>query len=419
MKRTVILIVNVLCITSLPLYSQLTVETCWRKAAEHFPLSAQLPLFEENEHLDNTIANFRYLPQTGVSAKTTSQTEVMQLPLNIPGIEETRKFQYTGMIEVNQIIWDGGITRSQKKITSASSQVDKSKLAVEMYALNERINNLFFGILLTQDRLKQNTIFQDELQTNYQRFVSLMQNGLANQADIDLIKVEQLKAGQQRIELSSSLCTNRELLSEMIGEPVTDSVILIKPDYNSVITSDTSIKRPEIGFFDAQNDLLLNQKSSLVSGVSPKVSLFGQALLGRPGVNQFENKFSDWLVAGVRLGWDLGGFYSLKSNFTKIDNNIKLVKNQKETFLFNTKLQTIQQRNVIDKYREIIKSDDKIIALRNSIKRASEVRVENGTISVTDLIKDINAENLAIQDKSLHEIQLLISIYNLKNTINN
>jgi outer membrane protein TolC len=317
------------------------------------------------------------------------------------------------------MIWDGGVTRSQKRISAASSQVDKSKLAVDLYALNERINKLFFGILLTEEQLKQNAIFQEELQTNYQRYLSLKQNGLANQADLDLIKVEQLNADQNRTELSVALRTCRETLSEMIGEPLTDDVTLIKPDYNSLIIDDNSIRRPEIEFFEAQNNLLVNQKNAISSSVLPKVSLFGQGLLGRPGINQFENDFSNWMVGGIRLSWDLGGLYSLKNNYAKIENNIGLLQKEKETFLFNTKLQTIQQKNEIDKYRELIKTDDEIIALRNNVKKASEARVENGTISVTDLIKDINAVNLAIQKKSLHEIQLLISIYNLKNTINN
>jgi outer membrane protein TolC len=419
MKRTVILIVNLLCIAVSPVYSQLTLETCWKKAAEHYPVSSKLPLIRNNERLDNANANLRYLPQVSVYAKSTAQTEVMQIPFNIPGIEEISKFQYSGAIEVNQMIWDGGVTRSQKRISAASSQVDKSKLAVDLYALKERINRLFFGILLTEEQLKQNEIFKEELQTNYQRYLSMNQNGLANQADLDLIKVEQLNADQNRTELSVALRTYRETLSEMIGEPLTDDVILIKPDYNNLIIDDKSMLRPEITLFDAQNNFLLNQKNVLSSGVRPKVSLFGQGLLGRPGINQFDNNFSNWMVGGIRLSWDLVGLYSLKNNYAKIENNIGLLQKEKETFLLNTKLQTIQQKNEIDKYRELINTDDEIIALRNNVKRASEARVENGTISVTDLIKDINAVNLAIQKKSLHEIQLLISIYNLKNTINN
>ncbi len=419
MKRTVILILNLLCIAVSSVYSQLTLETCWKKAAEHYPVSSKLPLIRNNERLDNANANLRYLPQVSVYAKSTAQTEVMQIPFNIPGIEEISKFQYSGAIEVNQMIWDGGVTRSQKRISAASSQVDKSKLAVDLYALKERINRLFFGILLTEEQLKQNEIFKEELQTNYQRYLSMNQNGLANQADLDLIKVEQLNADQNRTELSVALRTYRETLSEMIGEQLTDDVILIKPDYNNLIIDDKSMLRPEITLFDAQNNFLLNQKNVLSSGVRPKVSLFGQGLLGRPGINQFDNNFSNWMVGGIRLSWDLVGLYSLKNNYAKIENNIGLLQKEKETFLLNTKLQTIQQKNEIDKYRELINTDDEIIALRNNVKRASEARVENGTISVTDLIKDINAVNLAIQKKSLHEIQLLISIYNLKNTINN
>jgi cellobiose-specific phosphotransferase system component IIB len=54
-----------------------------------------------------------------------------------------------------------------------------------------------------------------------------------------------------------------------------------------------------------------------------------------------------------------------------------------------------------------------------NIRKAAEAKVENGTLTVTDMLREITAENLARQTKALHEVQLLMNIWNLKYTLNN
>jgi outer membrane protein TolC len=267
-------------------------------------------------------------------------------------------------------------------------------------------------------QLKQNSILRDELQTNYDRFSALMQNGMANQSDLDAIRVEQLNVEQRRIGLADSERSYQAMLAAFIGEPISEEITLAKPDYANETIIDESINRPEIALFDAQIGLLEKQEDLLVTALFPRIGLFGQWSLGRPGVNPFEDKFSNWLVGGVRLNWGLSGVYSLRNNHNRIEKKAALARVQKETFLFTIEQQLTQQRSEIEKYRELIRSDDEIITLRGNVKRAAEARVENGTISVADLIKEINAENLAIQARSLHEIQLLMSINKLKNTTN-
>jgi len=92
---------------------------------------------------------------------------------------------------------------------------------------------------------------------------------------------------------------------------------------------------------------------------------------------------------------------------------------QKETFEFNNNIVTRQQQTEIEKLQSTLANDDEIIRLRRNIKKAATSKLENGTASVSDLIRELNAENQAIQLKSLHEIQLLMNVYQLKNNINN
>ena len=151
----------------------------------------------------------------------------------------------------------------------------------------------------------------------------------------------------------------------------------------------------------------------------PKIGLFAQGGYGNPGLNMFEPGFTPYYILGARMTWNIGGLYTKKNNLGQIAVSKQNVDVQKETFLYNTKLKISQQKNEIEKIKEQIKSDDEIIALRTGIKKTAEVRLENGTFTVTDLIREINAENSAIAENALHEIQLLLAIYNFKNTTNN
>ena len=108
--------------------------------------------------------------------------------------------QYQVMLELQQKIWDGGGIRMQKKQTIAEAEVEKEKLNVDMYALNDRVNDLYFGILLLDEQIKQNTLLQDELERNYRHITAYVENGIANQADLDAVKVEQLNTKQKRID---------------------------------------------------------------------------------------------------------------------------------------------------------------------------------------------------------------------------
>jgi outer membrane protein TolC len=397
-------------------FCQISIESCQQKAKDNYPLVKQRELFVQLE--DYTVANARkgYLPQVALSARATYQSDVTELPAAPNGA--LSKDQYQAIAEVNKTIFDGGVIKSQIKIARASSEIEKQKLKVDLYALNDRVNQLFFGILLLTEQLNQNETLQKELETNYTRIAAYIQNGVANQSDLNAVRVEQLNAQQKQIEMKATQKSYREMLSVMIGEPIAEDRPLIKPPIQVLKSSGLQNNRPELQLFDAQSDYFSSQTSIIASSNKPKLSLFFQGCYGRPGLNMLKNDFTPYYIGGLRLSWNFGGLYTQRDDIHKIKLNMESVGLQKETFLFNTNLKVIQQKIDIEKFNEIIKGDDEIIVLRSSIKKSAEAKVENGTITVSDLIREINAENLAIQAKSLHEIQLLLSLYALKNTTN-
>lgn len=399
----------------------LTVEICQEKARTNYPLVKQYGLIEQTAQYNISNANKGYLPQLTLSAKGTYQSQVTKLPITLPGviIPELSKDQYQAVLEASQLIWDGGVISAQKKITNANTEVEKQKLEVDLFALNERVNQLFFGILLINEQIIQTEILENELLTNYNCVFAYKQNGVANQSDLDAIKVEQINVIQRKSELKSALKSYFIMLSALTGLAIDEKTELIKPELNLSVMKEINNKRPELGLFEAQNKLLESQKSLLNAGNLPKIGAFIQGGYGKPGLNMLTNEFSEFYIGGIRLSWNISGFYSQKNNINKIETSKKSVDIQKETFLFNSDLKTKQQQNEIEKLQSTLLNDDEIIRLRENIKKSATAKVENGTLTVSDLIREINAENQARQLKSLHEIQLIMSVYQLKNNINN
>ncbi len=406
----------------------LTLDSCQSKAKQNYPLVKQYGLIEETAQYNISNANKAYLPQLNLSAKATYQSDVTQIPASlgqilsqVSGHEVTfpslSKDQYQAVLELSQVIWDGGIIGAQKKNIKASTEVEKQKLDVDLYALNERVNNLFFGIMLINEQLQLNKTLQTELATNYKKVEAYKANGVAQQSDLDAIKVEQINAQQKDTELSSARKTYLQMLTAFTGIPVDENTVLEKPALpNTLAVSEN--KRPELLLFNAQEKVLDTQRQAVNATNFPKIGLFAQGGYGRPGLNMFTSEFSTFYIGGIRLSWNISSLYSHKSNIEKIDAGKKSVEVQKETFLFNNNLQTQQQQNEVAKLKQTLKNDDEIITLRNNIKKAAEAKVENGTLTVTDMIREINAESMARQTKSLHEIQLYMAVYQLKNTVN-
>ena len=418
MKRTILSFSFVLA--AMLAHAQLTLEECQHSAQTNYPLVRQYGLIEKAREYNLENAGKGYLPQFTLSGKATYQSDVTKLPVDLPGIDmkSMPKDQYQVMLEVLQNIWDGGDIRSKKQLTQATSEIDRGKQEVDMYAQNDRVNQLYFGILLLDEQLRQNLLLQEDLGRTHQQVSNYMANGIANQSDLDAVSVEILNTKQKRIELESSRQAYLSMLSIFIGKEIASGTTLEKPTDTFESTSLVN-NRPELRWFDAQGGQLNVQESSLKTRFRPRFALFVQGAYGNPGLNMLKDDFSAYYVAGVRMSWNFGSLYTLRNDRRLIDNNRRKLETSRDVFLFNTNLQSTQQSSAIQSMRRQMVDDDEIIRLRVNIRKAAEAKVENGTLTVTDMLREITAENLARQTKALHEVQLLMNIWNLKYTLNN
>ncbi|MDR0573813.1 MAG: TolC family protein [Tannerella sp.] len=404
-------------------FAQLTLEECYSKAQANYPLIKQYDLIDKSKNYDLSNAGKGYLPQVTFSAKATYQSDVTQLPvdfsqLGIQGadIPVLSKDQYGVTVDLNQAIWDGGVIKSKKEDIRTSSDINRKNLEVELYSINDRVNQVFFGILLFDARMKQNRLYQEELQRNHDQVSSWIQNGIASQADLDAVKVEQLKSMQTESQLAHSRKAYLDILSALTGEELDSAATFVKPETSPYISA--SIHRPELDLYSARIKNLEIQNKAINAGLMPRLGIFLTGGYGKPGLNMLENEFSVYYIAGVNLSWNFSNLYSYKNNKQRIKNSITSVQTRQETFLFNINMDISRKQSEVNKYRDQLKYDDDIIALRKSIKQSSEAKMANGTLSGIDLMRDINSEERARQDKILHEIEMLRAIYNLKYVTN-
>jgi hypothetical protein len=197
---------------------------------------------------------------------------------------------------------------------------------------------------------------------------------------------------------------------------VDENTLLVKPPSVDVMHD---INRPELLVYDLQGKNLDAQNKLLTVQTRPKLSLFLQGGVARPGLDLLSNNFAGYYIGGIKLTWSPSIFYTLKNSRALIDISRKNLAVEKETFLFNTNLTVKQQDADIGKYEQLLASDDRIIDLRTKVKNTAMAQLENGVITSNDFLIDVNDENQARQNKILHEVQLLMTQYNQQTTTGN
>ena len=394
-------------------FAQITLQECRQKAHDNYPVIKQYKLVEQARDFNIDNAAKGYLPQISVTGLATYHTDMLKSS-NITKTLDTKNSLYGGMIQISENIYDGGAISARKSIAKADAIVSDEQLNVTMYDINNRVDQLYFGALLIDEQIKQNRLLQEDLALSRKSIEGMMKNGIANQSDVDAIEVEQLNAAQQEKSLSIQRHTYMTMLGIFIGEELNESNALTKPSDMMPISMD--VKRPELKLFDAQSALLNEREKALNVSIKPKFGVFASGLFGNTGIDMMKKSM---LMAGAKLTWNIDGIYTRKNDKKLIDASRQQIESNRETFLFNTRLQSANETSIISDLREKLKTDDDIVILRTNIRSKAERKVENGTLTVNEMLRQINAESEAKQSKALHEIQLLKEIYQLKNIVNN
>ncbi len=401
-----------------------TLEECQLAAEKNYPLIQQMDLIRQTTDLNVQNIQKGWLPQVSATAQATYQSAVTAFPdqmqsmyqqmgINMQGL---KKDQYRVGIDVQQTVYDGGAIKNQKEVVRQQGNVEAAQNEVNLYNVRKRVNEMYFALLLLDDQIQLNRDLQELLNGNEKKLSSMFKNGTAAESDYQNIKAERLNVIQQLTNLQSQRQTMARMLSVFCGMEITNPV---KPKAVSLTQGNN---RPELRLIDAQIRLVDAQEKALNSALMPRFGVFAQGFYGYPGYNVFEDMMHrQWSLNGMigaRLSWNIGALYTRKNDKAKLNVQRSMFNVQRDVFLFNNNLEKIQQSESIDRYRRLMADDEEIITLRSQVRKAAESKLRHGIIDVNDLLREINAENTARVQQSMHEIEMLKEMYELKYTVN-
>lgn len=408
--------------------AQLTLDECQQMASDNYPLLQKYDLVRQAT--EYTIKNIQrgYWPQLSLGGQVSYQSEVTDLPdvlshllsESSPNYKGMAKDQYQIALDLNQVIWDGGHIKARRDLAASDAEVQVAQADVEMYAIRSRVNELFFGILLLDEKIRLNETLQTLLLDNCRMLETRKMHGTAMESDVDVMRAEYLEARQDLTALRSMRKSYRQMLAIFIGKDTASVINLQKPAASLPQTFDN--RRPELNLYAMQMQQTEAQSRLLNVGLRPKLSLFAQGVYGYPGYDMFDSMFDHDLklngIVGIRFSWNIGRLYTFKTDKHKLELTRKQIETAREIFLFNNNLQSVREREAVNQYHQMMEEDSDIIRLRTSVRQAAEAKLQHGVIGVNDLLQEITKENRARIDHSLHEMEMLKNIYELKHTIN-
>ena len=405
---------------SLPVNAQetVTLEEIQLLAKEHYPLIKRNGLIEKTKAY--TLENIAkgWLPQINVVGQATYQNEVTQLPFALPNssVEPLSKDQYKVYADIQQTVYDGGLISNQKKLAKIQSETEIQKNEVELDKLEERINQIYFGILQSQEQLQQTEITKNDIENGLKKASAQLEYGTIFRSQVDVLKAQLIGLEQRQIEVQSLRKNLIETLSLFTKKDFSENTVFETPE-KLLLTGENN--RTELKLFTLQQQMLETQKSLVESKNLPKLGAFFQSGYGKPGFNMLRNEFDVFNISGLRLQIPISGYYTKKNDLALLNTQQQDLEIQKENFLFNQNFSTIRNSEELEKLQKLIQKDEELIVLRQSIKKASLAQLENGVINTSDYLREVNAEEQARIQKMTHEIQFLFTQYNQKAQLNN
>jgi outer membrane protein TolC len=387
----------------------LTLAAAQTAAAEHYPLLRKKLLAAQSEQAQTDVISKAYLPQLSFMAQASYQSAVTTMPYKtpLPGfqVDPLSKDQYRAVIDLSQLIYDGGNTRLAKDMQVWNRKVEEQQVDVQLHNLKEKINQLYLGILFADAQSSQLNIAENDLKSAIAKVEAQVQGGTAFKSSLSVLQAELLKNNQRKMELKGTRKGLLDALAWLTNLRLEANTELTWPTAGEIPPQ--NITRSELALLNTQDSLLQTQLTMTGARTRPTVSAFAQGGYGRPGLDMLKNDFDPYGIAGVRLRWDISSMYTRKKEEEKITINRKLLEVQRDNFLVQTNSQLAQQAAEIEKWKQIAAADDEIINLRKQVKEAALAQLENGVITSSDYIREVDAEEQARQQAAIHKLQLL------------
>lgn len=410
----------ILCIT-LNSFGQekLSLNECYSLVNKNYPLAKQYEMFARQNTLDKEIIKTGKLPKLDFDAQVTYQSDVIELPIAIPGvtIASPNKDQYRATISVNQLVYDGGLINASTKVKEVALKTQQKNIEVNLYQLKKEVNQLYFSIILLQEKRALLNAKKKQLVSKLKEVKAGIKFGVLLPTSDKVLEAELLKIEQQYTEIDQNKINLIKTLSSLIDEDISLNVSLENPTILSSI--DAEIKRPELDLFQLQKEQINASEQLIAKKNAPKLMGFATGGYGNPGLNMLDNAFQTYYVVGLKLNWNIFDWSARKKEQKSLKITKEIINNQQEIFTLNTNIELDQQQTEIAKITTFIESDKTIIELRKKILKSAESQLKNGIITSSAYITELTNLYEAENNLSTHKIELLLAKANYKTTKGN
>ena len=400
----------------------LTLAYCHEFAVSSYPNAGKKDLLNAASEVQRKKLNANYLPQVHINGQATYQSDVTKVDVIIPPFYLPPPIdmevspapldtpippndQYRVTMDINQVIYDGGITGKQKKVDMAGYEIEKQRIEVELHKLKESINTVFFSIILMQENTKLLSILMNELKSKLKDVNAAVEHGVALSADRDVIKAEIIRIEQQLDETSIQREAFINILGELISQDIPPEASLALPEDEPTSASYAPL-RPEHQIYEMQKNLLEDSKDLVTSTWMPKVSGFGQLGYGNPGLNMLMDEFTPFYIVGARLHWPILNWDQNKKEKQILGLRQNMIDKERETFDKNLNVALEQHIASMKKYETLMMKDIMVIELRANISRTASSQLDNGVITSSDYVSRLNEEAQSKLNLEVHKVRL-------------
>lgn len=410
-----------ICFSALAQTAPPSLAQCYELARQHSPLTEQLSMIRETARNQTRLLRRSQMPQASVNGQATWQSEVTHISVPVPGIDivPPPQDQYKATVDVTQSLWDGGVINKQKKLAIASQKTEEQKLSVDLYTTRELVNTLYFGALLADRQQTLTLSLQKELSLNLARIKASVANGVAIESNLLTIEARILETEQQLLLAQKNKQTALESLSLLCGVNFDPAASLPVPAATYSATEE--LLRPELSYLDAQKEMLIVNEQLIRAKNLPKLTAFATGGYGRPSLNFLSTTFNPYFIGGVQLKIPLAQFYtgSQAIELQQLRISKERIESQKKNFILNTRIKLTGQHREVQRLQSLLAADQELITIRTKIKQTSEAQLQNGVITATDYLTELNNEDIARQNEALHQIQLLQTLESIQLTTGN
>jgi outer membrane protein TolC len=390
-----------------------SLESLIEAARRNHPTLAKEPLLSESLELTKAELNRAYWPQLTLGARATWQSAVTSVDIPIPGVRviPLSNDQYRASLDIQQNLWDGGVTSEQKQLAQARSGVEREKVKLDWHQVRDRILQLYFAGVVQQHLEAQGELLQRYLGTVVEKAKVSLNSGVVTERDVFLAQAKQLEARQAMVEATAQLSGVRRSLEELTGATLPRAVVLADPARScappQAHTPASALHRPELSLLDAQARVLDAQEQLDRAADLPRLGAFATAGYARPGLNMLDDSFQPYFIGGVQLSVPLTYLYAgtWRNGREQLAVQRSLVAREREAVVQRVELELQAQAAELERLDAIIALDDELLSLRERARKQTDLQLQLGTASMTDLLNDLTQEDQARTRRAVHRAQ--------------